>query len=221
MRVAHCLASRSLPEYSSKFSRRDFTVPQLFACLVVREHQKQTYRGCEALLRDSDHWCRDIGMKKVPDHNTLWRAFCVLNLRRRAAGRLLDVLAEWFAVARRLGETVANDSTLHDTHHRSRHYERRLRRYATREKKAANLRRSRSARRTPKLAFAVDTATHLILAARPRIGMGADCRDFEPLLLDAWRRYPGKRLRRVLADAGYDSHPGERYPRGVTGSDPW
>ena len=92
MRVALFLASRPLPKYSSKFSRKDFTLPQLFACLVVREHQKQTYRGVEALLRDSEHWCRDIGMKKkVPDHNTLWRALGTLNLDRR--GKLLDVPA--------------------------------------------------------------------------------------------------------------------------------
>jgi hypothetical protein len=211
MRVAHALASRSLPKYTSKFSRRDFTLRQLFACLVVREHQRQTYRGAEALLRDSAHWCRDIGMKKAPDHNTLCRAFHALNLGRR--GKLLDVLVQWLAVAGQLGDTAAIDSTLCDTHHRSRHYEQRRRHYATRAKKAANARRSRAARRTPKLAFAVDTATHLILAARARSGMGSDAPDFAPLLFDAWRRMPGRRLRHVLADAGYDSEANHRCAR--------
>jgi hypothetical protein len=59
----------------SKFSRRDFTDAQLFACLVLREHQKKSYRGIVALLEDCPDWCRDIGLKKVPDHNTLCRAF--------------------------------------------------------------------------------------------------------------------------------------------------
>ncbi len=121
MRAAFCLASQTLPKYSSKFSRRDFTLPQLFACLVVREHQRQSYRGCEALLRDAEHWRRDIGMTKVPDHNTLCRAFHALNLGRRAS-KLLDVLVQWFGVARQLGSTVAIDSSLYDTHYRSRHY---------------------------------------------------------------------------------------------------
>ncbi len=220
MRVAFFLASRSLPKYSSKFSRKDFTLPQLFACLVVREHQKQTYRGVEALLRDSEHWCRDIGMKKkVPDHNTLWRAFGTLNLDRR--GKLLDVLVQWFAVARQLGETAATDSTCYDTHHRSRHYEQRCRHYASRVKKAANTRRSRAARRTPKLSFAVDTATHLILSARARSGMGSDAPDFEPLLFDAWRRMPGKRLKDVLADAGYDSEANHCIARRDMGVRSW
>lgn len=45
MRCAFELARRSLRLYSSKFSRRDFTLPQLFACLVVREQFKLSYRG--------------------------------------------------------------------------------------------------------------------------------------------------------------------------------
>jgi hypothetical protein len=212
MRVAHHLAIHCLPTYPSKFSRKDFTLPQLFACLVVREHQRQTYRGAEALLRDAPHWCRDIGMRKVPDHNTLCRAFHALDLGRRSR-RLLDVLAQWFAVARQLGVTVAIDSSLYDTHHRSRHYEQRRRHFASRVRRTADRRRSRSARRTPKLATAADTRSHVILAARPRIGMAADYRDFEPLLLDAWRRTPGRRLKTALADAGYDSESNHRVAR--------
>jgi hypothetical protein len=74
MLVAHHLACQSLPKYSSWFSRHDFTLPQLFACLVVKEHQKRSYREAEALLRDAEHWCRAIGMSKSPDHNRLCRA---------------------------------------------------------------------------------------------------------------------------------------------------
>jgi hypothetical protein len=59
----------------SKFSRKDFTDAQLFACLVLREHQKESYRGLVALLEDTPDWCRDIGLKRVPDRNTLCRAF--------------------------------------------------------------------------------------------------------------------------------------------------
>ena len=57
----------------SKFSRKDFTDPQLFACLILREHQKESYRGIVSLLKDCPEWCADIGLKKVPDHNTLCR----------------------------------------------------------------------------------------------------------------------------------------------------
>jgi hypothetical protein len=36
-KLAHELAKKRLPAYSHKKSRRDFTLPQLFACLVLRE----------------------------------------------------------------------------------------------------------------------------------------------------------------------------------------
>jgi hypothetical protein len=202
MRVAFTLARGTLPPYFSKFSRHDFTLPQLFACLIVKEQQRKSYREIEALLSDSPQWCRDIGMKKVPDHNTLCRAFHALSFTRRA-GKLMDRLVQWFAIAKQLGTMVAIDSSIYDTHHRSRHYEQRLRHYAWQRKTTANTRRSRSARRSPKLGIGVCTRSHLILSARPRIGMGSDARDFEPLLFDAWRRHP--RLRTALADAGYDS----------------
>jgi hypothetical protein len=73
--AAYALATACLKEHQSKFSRKDFTDPQLFACLILREHQKESYRGVVALLADCPHWCADIGMKKVPSCNTLNRAF--------------------------------------------------------------------------------------------------------------------------------------------------
>lgn len=74
LNAAYALAAACVKEHQSKFSRHDFTGPQLFACLVLREHQKKSYRGVVALLEDCPHWCADIGLKKVPDHNTLCRA---------------------------------------------------------------------------------------------------------------------------------------------------
>jgi len=210
MLYAYGLAQSCLRRYSCKFSRHDFTLPQLFACLVVREHQKQSYRGVEALLRDSQHWCKQIGMKKVPDHNTLCRAFRVL-LGSARVGRMMDRLMRWMSVGKALGSTCAIDSTLYDTHHRSRHYEQRCRHYSTGDKPHANLRRSRSARRTPKLSLSVETRCHVILAARAKTGMGSDAPDFLPLLRQSRIRL--RRIKTALADAGYDSHENHRIAR--------
>jgi hypothetical protein len=210
MFTAYHLAKRCLPDHSNKFSRKDFTLPQLFACLVVREHQNKSYRGIEALLRDSDHWCKQIGMRRVPDHNTLCRAFHVI-LDGFRIGRLLDRVAQWMALGDTLGLTCAIDSTLYDTHHRSRHYEQRCRHYSTSDKKTANFRRSCSARRTPKLSLSVETRSHIILAAQARTGMASDARDFIPLLRQSKRRLPS--LQTALADAGYDSHENHRIAR--------
>jgi len=214
MLVAHHLASQSLPDYSSKFSRHDFTLPQLFACLVVKEQMRRSYRGAEALLRDCGHWLKDVGLRRAPDHNTLCRAAAFL-LGKLRVRRLLDRLAQWAALARVLGlstHPLAIDSTTYESHHVSRHYERRCRqtRQRMRAKDAEKGRKtthSATVRGLPKLAVGVATRCHLVLSAWTGTGAGADHPHFEPVLFEAWRRVPHKTFTAVL-DAGYD---GERY----------
>jgi hypothetical protein len=215
MRAAHRLATHFLPNYSDIFSRHDFTLPQLFACLVIREHQKKSYRGVEALLVDSPEWLESIGMSRAPDHNTLWRAFNGL-IKTGLINSMLDQQIEW-AIERRLIKgrikPVALDSSMFESHHVSRHFEARQRQSARHSRKkqrktggksAGDRRRSRVIRSLPKLSLAVDIGSHLIVAARATTGGGGDQRFFEPLLLDAWRRTNAKA---AVADAGYDSEP--------------
>jgi hypothetical protein len=214
MRAAYHLASRSLPEYSCKFSRKDFTLPQLFACLVVKEHLKRSYRGAEAVLRDCPEWLRDVGLSRAPDHNTLCRAAAFL-LDKFRVGKLLDKLAEWAAVARILGlstRPLAIDSTTFESRHVSRHYERRChqtrrRMRAKQAEKGRKTTRSDTVRSLPKLGIGVATACHLVLSAWTGTGAGADQPHFQRVLFDAWRRVPHKTFTAV-ADAGYD---GEEY----------
>lgn len=208
--VAHRLAGQCLPAYSCKFSRHDFTLPQLFACLVLREHQRKSYEGVVALLRDAPDWCRAIGMNRVPAASTLCNAFAALTTHGRVNG-MLDQLSAWMKRGRKLGRTAAVDSTLLDVRYRSRHYEQRCRHHASGDERSANQRRSRSAKAVPKLAVAVDTASHFILAVHTRIGMGSDAPHFIPILRDASARHG--RLRWVLADAGYDAHENHRLAR--------
>ena len=206
--AAYHLARAVLPDYSSRFSRHDYTLAQLFACLVLREHQRKSYRGIEALLHDCPHWCRDIGMDKAPDHNTLCRAFHVI-VTQLNVDKLLDIMVRWFEQAGRLRNTVAIDSSLYDTHHRSRHYEQRCRQNSSKDRAEVSRRRSVTCKNTPKLTIA-STPNHIIIAAWPRVGMGADCRDFVPVARQARRRC---RLKTILADAGYDSEANHRLAR--------
>ena len=212
MRMAYDLASRSFPAYSSKFSRKDFTLHQLFACLVVKEHMKRTYRGAEALLRDSDAWLRDVGLERAPDHNTLCRAARFL-LAKFRVDRLLDQVARWADLAGVLGlwtKPLAIDSTTFESHHVSRHYERRCHQTRKRMREIERKTRGKSGtradtvRKLPKLAIGVSTASHLILSAWTGTGAGSDHPHFEPVLFDAWRRVPQRRFTAAL-DAGYDS----------------
>jgi len=60
-----------LPRYSSRFSRRDFTQPQLFAILALRQFFKTDYRGIVQLLADLSDLRKALQLKKVPHYSTL------------------------------------------------------------------------------------------------------------------------------------------------------
>lgn len=64
----------ALPPYSSRFSRHDFTQPQLFAALVLKSFFRTDYRGLVALLADHSDLRRVLGLTKVMDHTTLFYA---------------------------------------------------------------------------------------------------------------------------------------------------
>ena len=182
MVAAYELARQLMSDHSSKFSRKDFTLPQLFACLVLREHQKKSYRGVTALLEDCPDWRADIGLSRTPDHNTLCRAFKYL-IKRSRMNRMLDVLVargQQKGLIRGRLKPAALDSSMFESRHVSRHFQKRQEQTARQErnrgekalKNAANRRRSQVVKRLPKLSLAVTSASHLILAARATTGAG-------------------------------------------------
>ena len=202
MTLAWRVGKSCLPQYASKFSRKDFTLPQLFACLTLRQFYNLSYRKTEALLRDSPSWRRAIGLKKTPDHNTLCDAFDVV-VQSEHLGKAMDLLADAFEKAGllRLDEKpLAIDSSCYESRHVSRHFERRKRDGKSDE--AVKSERSATVKKLPRLAIAVAASCHLILAAWATTGGGADHPHFEPVLFDAWRRAS---VKTVVADAGYDS----------------
>jgi hypothetical protein len=70
-REALRVARESLPDYSSKFSRKDFTQHQLFAVLALKTFLKTDYRGVAQHLADFAELREDLGLKKVPHYSTL------------------------------------------------------------------------------------------------------------------------------------------------------
>src|SRR5580698_3054892 len=90
MRIAHELAECVLPDHASRFSRHDFTLAQLFSCLVVREQLQVSYRKIESILADT-FWCRRLGMKRFPNPSPLSRPFGHIMVKARWAG-IRDVI---------------------------------------------------------------------------------------------------------------------------------
>lgn len=210
MLAAYHVAKGTLRNYSSKFSRKDFTKAQLFACLAVKEFEKKDYRGAEQFLWDCRDLRRAVGLTKAPDHTTLWRAAQAL-LQGPRAQRLLDQVVRAARLCKMLGRSVALaalDASGFEARHVSAYFVRRRAKggVARNEPKTQEITYSRF----PKLGIVVDCATHLILSFWSGTGPGSDHPHFERCLFDAWRRAD---VRKVLADAGYDSEKAHELAR--------
>ena len=70
-REAVAVGKQALPPYSSRFSRHDYTQPQLFALLVLKQFLRTDYRGLVTLLAEWSELRRALGLKKVPHYSTL------------------------------------------------------------------------------------------------------------------------------------------------------
>jgi len=70
-REALVVGQRALPTYSCARSRHDFTQPQLFALLTLRQMLHVDYRGLVALLAEWRELRTALGLRKVPHYSTL------------------------------------------------------------------------------------------------------------------------------------------------------
>ena len=70
-RTALRIARDALPDYSSRFSKRDFTQPQLLTILILRQFFRTDYRGMIQMLQDFPNLRRVLKLKKVPHYSTL------------------------------------------------------------------------------------------------------------------------------------------------------
>ena len=72
-REALVVGQQALPRYSGPRSRHDYTQPQLFALLVVKQMLRLDYRGVVTLVAEWSELRRALGLRtgKVPHYSTL------------------------------------------------------------------------------------------------------------------------------------------------------
>lgn len=189
--VALAVGKSALPAYSSKFSRKDFTQPQLFALLVLRKFVKADYRAMEALTYEWSDLRKLLGLKKVPHFSTL----CYAEERLMGDGSFPKLLKAVTAKAKGLGligkkPEAAIDATGLETRHTSAHYVKR-----TGYKRF--LRYS-----WPKLTAVCDTQSHLIVGAVTGTGPSQDSPYLPPAMEQAAQNVKPHRL---LADKAFDA----------------
>jgi hypothetical protein len=72
-RIALQVSRAVLPRYCSRFSKRQFTQPQLLAILCLMRYEDWTFREAEVRLSEHRELRQVLGLVSVPDFTTLYR----------------------------------------------------------------------------------------------------------------------------------------------------
>jgi hypothetical protein len=198
-RVALEVATQVLPPYRTRFSKHQFTQPQLLAVLCLMRYEDWTFREAETRLREHQELRAALKLREVPDYTTLYRFLRRLDdvTVERGLGETVRRLRR----RRRRAVSVAIDGTGLSYNSVSTFFIRRLEQHAD---------RSARHRHWLKWVIVVDVQQQILLAQRAHQGPGSDVRSL-PGLLDVAAR--GAPIRLVLADAEFDSEPNHQHIR--------
>lgn len=185
------VATQVLPPYRTRFSKHQFTQPQLLAVLCLMRYEDGTIREAEVRLREHQELRAALHLPAVPDYTTLYRFLRRLEDDTVDRGLQETVRRRRRRRSRRL--TAAIDGTgLSDTSV-STFFHRRLEQHAH---------GPRPRRPWLKWWIVADVRQQILLAQRARQARGCDTRALPGLLEVAARGAP---IARVLADAEFDS----------------
>jgi hypothetical protein len=179
------VAEGVLPAYAHKFSPQRYTLPQLAACVLLKEYQRQDWRGIQAWLKLSPPLCHCLGLRSVPDYSTLWY-FAKRWLDQAQLSRLQAQLLRRLKLA---SVEVALDSTGLDPETCSTYYRSRRLQHPNRK-------------RYVKVSLSVVVGALVAASAVADWGPCGDKVEVRPLLDQTARRL---RVKALYADGAYDA----------------
>lgn len=198
-RVALQVAAQVLPPYRSRFSKHQFTQPQLLAVLCLMRYEDWTFREAEVRLREHQELRAVLQLPAVPDYTTLYRF--LRRLEDDSVERGLSETVRRLRRRRRRAASVAIDGTGLSYNSVSTYFIRRI------EQQADGTTRHRH---WLKWLIVVDLQQQILLAQRARQGPWCDSRSLPALLDAAGQRAP---ISLVLADAEFDSEANHEHIR--------
>ena len=186
-RLALEIASAVLPRYRTRFSKHQFTQPQLLALLCLMRFEDWTFREVEVRLSEHAELRRALGLDAVPDYTTLYRF--LRRVPESVFAAALNQVAGRFPASRTPARVAIDGTGL--TH----------RTISTYYHKRVHL------QRFPlcywlKWVLVVDLDRQLLLAQAAHAGPSNDCGLLPPLLAAAGENTA---IGLVLADAEFDS----------------
>jgi Transposase DDE domain/Transposase domain (DUF772) len=192
------IAAAVLPRYRTRFSKHQFTQPQLLAILCLMRYEDWTFREAEVRLNEHGELRRALGLRHVPDHTTMCRFLC--RLPEESIGRALAEAARRFPRRRRRAR-VAVDATGLSSGAISNYFVRRMHHHSE---------KALPWRHWLKWLVVADLDEQLLLSQKARRGPWNDCASFRPLLGSAHRVVP---IELALADAEFDSEKNHIFVR--------
>jgi hypothetical protein len=195
------LSQATLPRFAHKFSPQRFTLPQLAACVLLKEYRQLDWRGIEALLELSPALRHTLQLHRVPDFSTLWR-FTQRWLNADQLGRLLAALLHRLALP---PVSVAVDSTGLDPGRTSTYF-------------VARRRQRHRRKRYVKLSLSVVVSRLVAASVVADWGPCNDKTELPQLWAETQQRLA---VRELYADAGYDAEWVHQWCRDGVGIRSW
>jgi hypothetical protein len=211
LQVAHALGKQRLRTYWHRYSPKKFTLPQLFACLVLKEFLRLDYRKLSALLEDAPSLAATIDLKQVPHFSTFQKAAARLLVFRRVQPLLDETVraATQQHVMKKRVALAAIDGTGFETRHISAYF-------VKRRARACKIGyETTTYTRYPTANLLCDCDSHLVLSVATGRGPGPDDPYFCRVVKQAAKRV---KIAALAADAGYDSEAAHRYAREECGA---
>ncbi len=186
---------REVRFYTSKYSKKTYTLHQHIVLLVVREYFGMGYeRFCDFLL-DLESLLDFLGLKNIPHFTTLQKVF------QRLKGSLVEDL--FLGFARRAKFRAGMDSTGMSCQHSTHYYEQRLEHFRKTKKKKLGRPKKRRKKKHQYNNLLVDLDAQLVLSAVMLRGHQSDNKKLKPTINKAKTLYP--QMIRFDTDKGYDA----------------
>ena len=197
--VALQVATQVLPPYRTRFSKHQFTQPQLLAVLCLMRYEDWTFREAETRLREHQELRAALQLAAVPDYTTLYRF--LRRLEDDTVDRGLSETVRRLRRRRRRPVSAAIDGTGLSYNSVSTYFIRRMEQHADGATRH---------RHWLKWLMVVEVQQQILLAQRARQGPWCDSRSLPALLDAAGQRAP---IGLVLADAEFDSEANHQHIR--------
>ena len=168
---------KTIPEYSSRYSRKDYTQWQLTTLCCLMQKYKRKYRDFVEILEVATKLLEFLGLDKVPHWTTLNKFF--LRMKNKVIAIMLQ------ASGGKCSGRTGVDATGYDRHHCSRHYSNRAKMHIKSIKSTKH----------------VDVETQKILDAHHTTTRKHDSKIILPLVKKTRQRH---RIKSTRGDSGYD-----------------